>query len=53
MTEDEFAKDLEALLATPAEAVKLMLRPRKEVENVRRMAVAAAEKPVDDEELTV
>ena len=52
MTEEEFGKQLEDLLSTPQSAIKLMLRPRKEVERVR-MAVLATEKPADDEELTV
>ena len=52
LAEDEFGKQLEDLLNTPQSAIKLMLRPRKEVERVR-MAVAASEKPADDVELEV
>ena len=52
ITEDEFGKQLEDLLNTPQSAIKLMLKPRKDVERVR-MAVAATEAVADDEELTV
>ena len=52
ITEEEFGKQLEDLLNTPQSAIKLMLKPRKDVERVR-MAVAATEAVVDDEELTV
>ena len=52
ITEEEFGKQLEDLLNTPQSAIKLMLKPRKDVERVR-MAVAATEAVADDEELTV
>jgi septal ring factor EnvC (AmiA/AmiB activator) len=52
MTDEEFGKQLEDLLSTPQSAIKLMLRPRKDVERVQRMAVAASDALPADDELT-
>jgi len=54
MEAEEFETQKDALYSTPPEAIRLMLRPRKDVEKVQqRMAVAAAERVLADDELTV